>query len=172
MPPGKCIFNERWLKQTEYASWLERNADKYRARFKLCMKTFEISNIGEPAIRSHKKEPSTVSLFIVQKPSLFDETVSQIWQRKKQVCWFVEKSRLELCRLQTIEILLLRIGHFKAYELATFLSFVGIGKEYGDPMFAAGPLCRCSLRIRTFIIELTSLYHVFSPSLYYYHEIP
>ena len=55
MPPGKCIFNERWLKHPEYVSWLECGTDKYSAKCNICRKIFDISNMGEPAIRSHGK---------------------------------------------------------------------------------------------------------------------
>ncbi len=55
MPPGKCIFNERWLKHPEYVSWLECGTDKYSAKCNICLKIFDISNMGEPAIRSHGK---------------------------------------------------------------------------------------------------------------------
>lgn len=56
MPPGKCSFNDRWLKQPDYIPWLRQDtASKYSARCILCMKTFDISNMGESAIRSQAR---------------------------------------------------------------------------------------------------------------------
>ncbi|XP_070554389.1 uncharacterized protein [Ptychodera flava] len=55
MPPGKCVFNDLWLKQPEYLGWLERAQDKSSAKCKLCEKTFDVSNMGEAALKSHAK---------------------------------------------------------------------------------------------------------------------
>jgi hypothetical protein len=55
MPSNKCIFNERWLTATEYGDWLERGNDNTTAKCAVCAKSFDISNMGEPALRSHAK---------------------------------------------------------------------------------------------------------------------
>ena len=43
--PGKCLFSDRWL---------ERVRDKYKAECKVCMKSFDVSNMGESVLTSHE----------------------------------------------------------------------------------------------------------------------
>lgn len=54
--PGKCTFNEWWLENTLYKLWLERNIDKCRTKYKVCMKTFDVSNMGKSALVSHERK--------------------------------------------------------------------------------------------------------------------
>ena len=54
--PGVCKFSEQWLSDDKYATWLAPcNGDVYKARCKVCLKNFDISNMGEAAIKSHAK---------------------------------------------------------------------------------------------------------------------
>ena len=55
MPSGKCIFSERWLSLPAYSDWLERDKNVNSAKCSMCKKTFDIGNMGEPALRSHAK---------------------------------------------------------------------------------------------------------------------
>lgn len=55
MPPGKCLFSDRWLQFSHYKDWLSRGRDKYSARCTVCMREFDVSNMGETALRSHSK---------------------------------------------------------------------------------------------------------------------
>ena len=49
------MFSEHWLENSSYKLWLERDRDKYKAKCKVCMKTFDVSNMGESALASHEK---------------------------------------------------------------------------------------------------------------------
>ena len=53
--PGKCSFNTIWLSNTNYKLWLKREEDPGRAGCKLCVRSFDISNMGEAALVSHAK---------------------------------------------------------------------------------------------------------------------
>lgn len=51
---GKCRFNERWLRDDNYKLWL-KCVDEWTAGCKLCGTSFELSNMGEQAIKSHAR---------------------------------------------------------------------------------------------------------------------
>lgn len=53
--PGKCIFNDAWLANESYNSWLGKVQDRHKARCQLCLKEFDIGNMGEAAVISHMK---------------------------------------------------------------------------------------------------------------------
>jgi hypothetical protein len=54
--PGKCKFSDLWLEIDAYkAGLLPCTDDRHRARCKLCMKDFDILNMGEAALESHAK---------------------------------------------------------------------------------------------------------------------
>ena len=65
--PGKCLFNERWFENSSYKLWLERDTDKYKAKCKVCMKTFDVSNMGESALSSHEKGKKHINLMEKQR---------------------------------------------------------------------------------------------------------
>jgi len=52
-----CTFNTAWLANKEYKAWLMQdpgNRDTM-ARCRYCLKSLDISNMGEAALRSHMK---------------------------------------------------------------------------------------------------------------------
>jgi len=51
--PGKCSFKNIWLEDTCFTDWLRRASDIHKARCRVCMKDFGISNMGEAALTSH-----------------------------------------------------------------------------------------------------------------------
>ena len=54
--PGVCKFSDRWLTVEQYSTWLAAVAsDRTKARCKVCLTNFDISNMGETALRSHAK---------------------------------------------------------------------------------------------------------------------
>ena len=53
--PGKCKFQDAWLKATNYKSWLVKDSNTTRAKCGLCDRAFDISNMGEAALKSHMK---------------------------------------------------------------------------------------------------------------------
>jgi len=52
---GSCRFSERWLINEAYATWLSECRDLYKARCTLCLKNYDVSNMGESAFKSHAK---------------------------------------------------------------------------------------------------------------------
>ena len=47
-------FNLEWMSKEEYKDWLlPEDSDNTKARCKLCRKTFSLSNMGEPSLKSH-----------------------------------------------------------------------------------------------------------------------
>lgn len=54
--PGKCKFNDSWLRNPHYSTWIEKSKiSNGEARCKLCVKSFDIQNMGEAALKSHMK---------------------------------------------------------------------------------------------------------------------
>ena len=53
MPKRKCIFNGRWLSDSKYSAWLQRGAGVVSAKCKLCKSSFDVSNMGETALKCH-----------------------------------------------------------------------------------------------------------------------
>ena len=53
MPKGKCIFNDRWLSYSKYSAWLQWGAGVASAKCKLCKSSFDVSNMGETALKCH-----------------------------------------------------------------------------------------------------------------------
>ncbi|KAG1681783.1 Homogentisate 1,2-dioxygenase [Nymphon striatum] len=55
-PKRKCVFNERWLNNPDYSGWLVKcDSSISYVKCKVCMKWFDVSNMGETAMRSHMK---------------------------------------------------------------------------------------------------------------------
>ena len=67
--PGKCLFSERWFENPSYKLWLERDSDKYKAKCRVCVKTFDVSNMGESALASHEKGKKHINLMEKQQRS-------------------------------------------------------------------------------------------------------
>lgn len=69
----KCIFNDKWLRDNRYSSWLHK-ANKWRAYCKFCSKDFDISNMGISALDSHasgKKHSEIAKIRIAGTGNLF-----------------------------------------------------------------------------------------------------
>ena len=53
---GKCVFHNEWAEVEEFSDWLLRvENDRHSARCSVCYKAFDVSNMGEGAVRSHMK---------------------------------------------------------------------------------------------------------------------
>lgn len=52
MPGGNCVFNKMWLEKLEYKEWLLESG-RNKARCSVCSKEFDISNMGEAAVKVH-----------------------------------------------------------------------------------------------------------------------
>ena len=60
--PGKCKFNENWISNVVYKDWVLRDVSQHKARCRVCQKSFDISNMGEAALKSHMKGSKHVEL--------------------------------------------------------------------------------------------------------------
>ena len=50
----EVLFNQKWLENCGYSSWLKQYANKCNGRCSVCSKTFDISNMGEAAVCCHR----------------------------------------------------------------------------------------------------------------------
>ena len=51
----KTVFNDLWLKEPQYSSWLGKAKDSTKASCHLCGVFFELGNMGRKALNSHAK---------------------------------------------------------------------------------------------------------------------
>jgi hypothetical protein len=63
--PVHCSFNSSWLKHDSYKDWLVQDKTKpsSTARCKICLTSFNVSNMGEAAVKSHMKGAKHSQLF-------------------------------------------------------------------------------------------------------------
>ena len=66
---GKCLFSECWFENPSYKLWLEQDSDKYKAKCRVCIKTFDVSNMGELALASHEEGKKHINLMEMQQRS-------------------------------------------------------------------------------------------------------
>ncbi|XP_030847404.1 uncharacterized protein LOC115926629 [Strongylocentrotus purpuratus] len=69
--PGNCHFKDAWLEHPDYRGWiLKESSDLGTARCAVCMCKFSVRNMGEAAVKSHKKsEKHTANLQQQQRHS-------------------------------------------------------------------------------------------------------
>ncbi|KAH8020990.1 hypothetical protein HPB51_011357 [Rhipicephalus microplus] len=54
--PRKCNFQHAWLTGAAYKEWISPDTSNWhRAKCKVCAKTFDVSSMGESALKSHMK---------------------------------------------------------------------------------------------------------------------
>lgn len=77
--PGKCIFSDLWLTNEDYKNWLEKvvrggKVERHRAKCRLCVKEFDIGNMGEAAVISHMqgKKHQNLSASSSANPQIVD----------------------------------------------------------------------------------------------------
>ena len=52
--PGKFKFQDRWLNERQFSKWIAgADTSLNEANCRVCQKSFDISNMGEAALRSH-----------------------------------------------------------------------------------------------------------------------
>ncbi|XP_047146037.1 uncharacterized protein LOC124818961 [Hydra vulgaris] len=107
MTSEKTYFQEDWLQQDIYKDWLVPNAHaKTKAHYKKCKKSFELSNMGIQAVKSHaageKHQSATkpASCFFINgkelhaKPLGSDEKISTFFTKKQATIVSLIKSSL------------------------------------------------------------------------------
>ena len=82
----KIFFQESWLSNEEFKSWLVLTENKLQVRCKRCKKTFGLSNMGVQALNSHalgKKHKEVVAAVSVsfKKSTKSQSTHSESSQR-------------------------------------------------------------------------------------------
>jgi len=55
MASKQCHFHEIWLADPRFAPWLQQEKNDSKGYCKLCKKSFDLSNIGIGALKSHMK---------------------------------------------------------------------------------------------------------------------
>ena len=60
--PRQCSFQTSWITHKDYKTWIVKDTVSTRAKCKICAKTFDISNMGEAAVRSHMRGKGHVDL--------------------------------------------------------------------------------------------------------------
>lgn len=61
-------FNREWITKEDYKEWLlPEESDNTKARCKLCQKSFSLSNMGEPALKSHAQGSKHKSALLWKK---------------------------------------------------------------------------------------------------------
>ena len=67
---SQTFFCKDWLQHPDYKDWLEAVPDNMKvARCRTCSKTFEVSNMGVGAIKSHMDGKNTNQLSQLQLSS-------------------------------------------------------------------------------------------------------
>ena len=53
---GKCVFNEAWRSEPEFAQWLEGvPTDKYAYRCRACKSSNQLGTMGRSAVKAHSR---------------------------------------------------------------------------------------------------------------------
>ena len=74
-------FNLEWMSKEEYKDWLlPEDSGNTKARYKLCRKTFSLSNMGEPSLKSHAQGKKHQS--IIQR-SEKNPSVMGFWKKEQ-----------------------------------------------------------------------------------------
>ena len=79
--PGHCSFNSARLKHDSYRDWfvLDKTKHSSTARCKICLTSFNVSNMGEATVKSHMKGAKHSQLFkqVTTPVSVKDDTSSE-----------------------------------------------------------------------------------------------
>ena len=63
MPPMEVtFFQEAWLQNPKFSTWIQQTAIQTEAKCKLCCKTIDLSNMGTRALESHAQSAKHVKL--------------------------------------------------------------------------------------------------------------
>ena len=73
-------FNTDWHSREEYKDWLlPEDSDNTKARYKICKKTFSLSNMGKTAVKSHTEgKKRAISVKVYERT----ESVSDFFKKK------------------------------------------------------------------------------------------
>ena len=53
--PGKCSFQDSWLKEERFKDWILRDIDKRKARCGVCAMSLSVASMGESSLKVHMK---------------------------------------------------------------------------------------------------------------------
>ena len=63
MPPMEVtFFQEAWLQNPKFSTWIQQTAIQTEAKCKLCCKTIDLSNMGTRVLESHTQSAEHVKL--------------------------------------------------------------------------------------------------------------
>ena len=95
--PGKCKFKDVWLESGAYKEWLLCDSkDEHKARCRFCAKTFDISSMGEAALRSHMKSKKHTETAAHMKTTAVNATTISTFFSKKGKGVVTEGSHLKV----------------------------------------------------------------------------
>ena len=77
---GKCTFQERWLQDPNFKSWIRPDEDKYKAFCKLCKSSISVVYNGQNALMKHRQGKNHIAR---EKP-LIENTQTTLNVRKVQ----------------------------------------------------------------------------------------
>ena len=75
MASKQCHFHEIWLVDPDFASWLQQEKNDSKGYCKLCKKSFNLSNMGIGAHKSHMKNKQH-NLIMKDKQSPFTQPIT------------------------------------------------------------------------------------------------
>ena len=53
--PGKCSFQDSWLKEERFKDWILHDIDKRKARWGVCAMSLSVASMGESSLKVHMK---------------------------------------------------------------------------------------------------------------------
>lgn len=101
---GKCKFSEGWLVNPKYKAWLDKDPKwQNKARCKFCVKSFDISNMGDYKPYARAKAPLFCdSIFCTRSHNFFNPNQRETkndhnkqWTRQRTEWW---KVRIWACQ--------------------------------------------------------------------------
>lgn len=77
--PGKSKFQTTWLHHDDYKQWIAPDTTSpHRAKCKLCCKTFDVTAMGESALKSHMKSAKHIAAVNITQGRVLDSYLTAV----------------------------------------------------------------------------------------------
>ncbi|KAH9381460.1 hypothetical protein HPB48_016973 [Haemaphysalis longicornis] len=77
--PGKSKFQTTWLHHDDYKQWIAPDTTSpHRAKCKLCCKTFDVTAMGESALKSHMKSAKHIAAVNITQGRVLDSHLTAV----------------------------------------------------------------------------------------------
>lgn len=81
---GKSSFQDTWFRNPSYCDWIGKDqTNRYIAKCVLCVKNIDISNMGEPALKSHAASKKHQKLMEDRKKSVSVSTLFEVTSKNR-----------------------------------------------------------------------------------------